>query len=90
MVKPACKKTGHKPDEGQLVKSHKVAFLLCSLEGLFDATGIVSVDLKVPRRLLSALFLLFDHTFIYPWQPLSCDYPLVNNCIHTGDKPYET
>ena len=46
----AFKIIGHKPDECQIVAS-----LVCSLEGFIGAIEIVSVDLKVFRRLIYSL-----------------------------------
>ena len=56
------KKIDHKPDEGQMVNI-KLASLLCSIEGLVDAIGMISVNLNVLKHLLFVPFyLLFGHT----------------------------
>ena len=66
MVKAVCKRIGHKPDERKLVKSLKNCVFLCSLEKLLGAIGIVSVDLKVHRRLFNiSVFLLFYRKRLY-------------------------
>ena len=64
-VKSVFKKTGHKADRGQIVKSHiKFASLLCPLEGLVYAIGIISVDLKIliDRQFFYVKFLLVIFT----------------------------
>ena len=48
------KKIGHRPSGGQIVKSHKKAFLYCSLAKLFQAMGIVSVDQMILLHLFVA------------------------------------
>ena len=40
-VKTAFKKIGHKPDKGQMVKSHKILRFIMLSRGFVDAIGIV-------------------------------------------------
>ena len=69
-VKTVFKKFDHKPDEGQMVKTLKICVFIMFSRLMIDAIWNCRCR---PKGIQTVILCTF--------QPLSFDYPLINNCI---------